>query len=131
MRGNNKAKGHWEIEFEEISGYNDYVSNSLKEVIANLVKSTYFTDYTVKSITYVEETQTATYTRSNDLPKLTNEYVPPLGYKTQDDNLVIDEEEAVLVIRAQGEMNEYGHLTPSTASAMRRIWKQHYKKEQS
>ena len=48
-------KGHYEVSFEEIGGYNDYTSKNLKEVISNLVKSSYFNDYTVKSIVFVED----------------------------------------------------------------------------
>lgn len=47
--------GHFEITFEEIGGYNDYVSKNLKEAISQLVQSTWFQDYTVKEIKWVED----------------------------------------------------------------------------
>lgn len=48
-------KGHWEISFKEIAGYNDYESKTMNEVIEKLVQSSHFKDYEVTEIKFVED----------------------------------------------------------------------------
>lgn len=48
-------KGHWEVSFKEIAGYNDYVSKTMNEVILALVKTEEFKNYEVTEIKFVEE----------------------------------------------------------------------------
>ena len=48
-------KGHWEITFKEFAGYNDYQSKTMNEVISKLVNSSYFREYEVTEIKFVED----------------------------------------------------------------------------
>lgn len=48
-------KGHYEISFKEIAGYNDYESKTMNEVILLLVQSEQFKNYEVIEIKFVED----------------------------------------------------------------------------
>lgn len=51
---------------------------------------------------------------------------PPLGYKWQDGKLVVDEEEAAVVKRAEEEMAKDGQLSPSTYMDLAATWEKHF-----
>lgn len=67
-----------------------------------------------KSLTKETETEDATHA------------IPPLGYKFQNGELVVDAKEAEVVMRAELEMGRDGKLSLETEKELRRLWKEHY-----
>lgn len=75
----------------------------------------------IDTATYVR-TQPETYKESDR-----GVYIPPLGYKTENGETVVDEEETEVVRRAAEEMVREGCLTDKTSEDMKRIFTKHYR----